>query len=181
MAEAIAAIGALSAIFTLVESFTKVAKTLHKCASHLKHARAAIKALSDETGVISHLLLMFYDSLERLSVIESSALWTRIETSRIGHKIAGAGDDCLNRLRDMLRKVVVMRGDRKTRRLQYFLACWRWNDDNEAIQPIYLIMNSVKLSANMLMNIILMDSLTTRRLALPDKSMPASVEIMKRM
>ena len=175
------AVAAFSAILAIADSFTRMTRHLRKCAKQLKHAHEVIKRLGDETDMLSNLLSLFYDALDNARKASESDLSHKIIASNIGQKLKNAGEACLSRLSMMLRKVENMRYDSKTNFIRYYMACYRWKDDHEEIRSIYSIMDSVKLSSNMLMSILAIDSLTAKIQSLQAHGAPVPQADLSRM
>jgi hypothetical protein len=154
--EALAGLGAFSAIATIVVEFDHVRRRAKRCAKTLKHAKEEFEEIAEEIGIFIETLDLFC-FVARSQFQRGLDSSVRIKTSKLGDKIAEAGNRSVKKVYLLLDSANDLRSSSESTRLKYWKARWRWRTQREDIWPILKYMNSVKLSANLLICIIQLD------------------------
>ena len=159
MAEALAAIGAFSAIVTVISEFRKVRKRVKQCARSLKYAKEEFEDISKDIKDFIQQMRLF-----KVVGTQSEELGSciTIKASKIGESIASRGRSSIERIDVLLESVQNLRSDADASQVKYLIARWKWHTQKEELAPVLRYLDSVKLSAMFLIEIIQLDLNLTR-------------------
>jgi hypothetical protein len=152
---------AFAAIPPLGTEFISMYKRLCHCLKTLKYARKDIKAIRDEVEIFSSLLSMFHRTVTD-SRLADEGLSRKIRGSKVAKGIVRSGREALGKINHMLQEVEPLRASKGHSLFARWIARWRWLIQKEEWAPIQASLNSIKISANLLVSMVVLQDLVAR-------------------
>jgi hypothetical protein len=153
MAEAIAVLGALSAIASLASQFAHLSKRLNHYTKHIKHARTEIKEVDLEVSQFTILLRMFRGSISS-SASKKLPLVQEALTADLPGILSRHSTMILRDANNMLGKLKPLRDDKDSSWFTQGVARLRWAFEKDGVKPLKLSLISVKMSLNLFLIIL---------------------------
>lgn len=177
----VTAVGAVSAVVSIVSDLQHLCSKLRRFAKSLKHAPAELEMVINETEIFWQLLDRFHDLVEEDDDFPNDGFQANIQSINISKRIAHASRYSYEKLRDMLAKFepIRPRSDTSIRaKLQKWLALWQfygWKDEWAQIQ---LSMSSTKQNAQLLLELVSFETLLhkMKTMQLGNNAVPGKVE-----
>ncbi|EXJ66357.1 uncharacterized protein A1O5_10509 [Cladophialophora psammophila CBS 110553] len=146
-------LGAGSAVVTIAVEFAHISRRLRRCIRSLTYARRDIKVIHDEVEAFSTLLGLFHSTVtdDRLA---DEGLSTKIKTSKMTQHIVISGRAALDKIKQILLEVDPLRTDKGYPAHKRWIARWKWSGRKEEWIPVQIELNSIKLSADLLISIV---------------------------
>ena len=172
--EALAGLGAFSAIATIVIEFDRIHKRVKRCARNLNYAKAEFEGICKDIKI-------FVDEMDwfRIIGIEHEELDSclAIKASGFSARIAERGACNIEKIEGLLESVRDLRSDTHASKPKYLIARWKWHTKKEELGTILGYVNSVKSSAMFLIQLILLELFLNKKHT--DNSPLSSEEIHK--
>lgn len=152
--------GAIVAFPPLIILIQHTARSLQRCAKTISVARKDVSRLAVETNLFASLLENLQETMDLAGQTGEYGIIPTDTTCCTA--IVRQGKQSMAMVERMLDKLDPLRSDTRCSRLETFIARGRWFFQAEDVNNVMLIMNSVKCSANLLVNILVLKQLVRR-------------------